>query len=143
MGGPFLCRIRRVGCPWRQVFLRLRPANAEASGLVFTSQKGTPLHPENVLKRAIHPACERLGPPKVGWHGLRYTSATLLHEHEPLRAAQTILEHSDLQTTLGYANVLPAWQRHAVERLEHMILFPNVPKSNEEGLGQNEQALVG
>jgi integrase len=110
------------------VFLNLRSENAAADDLVFPSQKGTPLRPENILKRIIHPACERLGLPKVGWHTLRHTSATLLHEHEPLRVAQAILGHSDLQTTLGYTHVLPGWQREAMKRLETVLLFPNVPR---------------
>jgi integrase len=103
-----------------------------ADALVFASRKGTPLRPENVLKRVIHPTCERLELPKVGWHDLRHTSATLLHEHEPLRVAQAILGHSDLQTTLGYTHVLPGWQREAMNRLEREIVFPNVPKSQVE-----------
>jgi integrase len=107
------------------ILFRLREKNATASDLVFVSQKGTALRPENILKRIIHPICERLGLPKVGWHDLRHTSATLLHEHEPLRVAQAILGHSDLQTTLGYTHVLPGWQREAMSRLERGILFPN------------------
>lgn len=55
-----------------------------------------------MLKRVIHPACVRAGLPKVSWYDLRHTSATLLHQQEPLRMEQAILEHSDLQTTLGY-----------------------------------------
>jgi integrase len=125
-----------------EAFRLLRPSNVIASDLVFVSQKGTPLRPENVLKRIIHPACERLGLPKVGWHDLRHTSATLLHQHEPLRVTQAILGHSDLQTTLSYTHVLPGWQREAMKRLEREIMFPNVPKSNEKGLGQTSQALV-
>jgi len=109
------------------VFSRLRPQNAAASDLVFASRKGTPRRPENVLKRVIHPACERVRLPRVGWHDLRHTSATLLHEHEPLQVAQTILGHSDVQTTLGYTHVLPGWQREAMKRLETVLLFPNVP----------------
>ena len=114
------------------IFLAQREMNASANDLVFASQKGTTLRPENILKRIIHPTCERLGLPKVGWHDLRHTSATLLHEHEPLRVAQAILGHSDLQTTLGYTHVLPGWQREAMNRLERGILFPNVPKSDSE-----------
>jgi len=114
------------------IFLAQREMNASASALVFASQKGTALRPENILKRIIHPACEKLGLPKVGWHNLRHTSATLLHEHEPLRVAQAILGHSDLQTTLGYTHVLPGWQREAMNRLERGILFPNVPKLESE-----------
>jgi integrase len=92
---------------------------------VFASEKGAPLYAENILKRIIHPACERLGLPKVGWHTLRHTTATLLHEQEPLRVAQAILGHSDLQTTLGYTHVLPGWQREAMKRLEDAVLFPS------------------
>jgi integrase len=116
-----------IGEVLEQVFRNLRQKNAPSNGLVFASQKGTPLRPENILKRIIHPACQCLGLPKVGWHNLRHTSATLLHEHEPLRVAQAILGHSDLQTTLGYTHVLPGWQREAIKRLESVLLFPNVP----------------
>lgn len=114
-----------------QFFVQLKgKKNAAPEDLVFASKNGkTPLRPENVLKRIIHPACERLGLPKVGWHDLRHTSATLLHQREPLRVTQAILGHSDLQTTLGYTHVLPGWQRDAMKRLEHAVLFPNVPNS--------------
>lgn len=113
-----------------QLFVRLKGKNAAPEDLVFASKSGkTPLRPENVLKRIIHPACKRLGLPKVGWHDLRHTSATLLHEHEPLLVAQAILGHSDIQTTAGYTHVRAGWQRDAIKRLESVVLFPNVPNS--------------
>lgn len=90
----------------------------------------------------VRSLARRLGLPKVGWHNLRHTSATLLHEHEPLRVAQAILGHSDLQTTLGYTHVLPGWQREAMKRLESVILFPNVPKSENEP-ERRDSELVG
>ena len=124
-------RVRKItmGEALQTILLAQREMNASASDLVFASQKGTALRPENILKRIIHPACEKLGLQKVGWHDLRHTSATLLHEHEPLRVAQAILGHSDLQTTLGCTHLLPGWQREAMKRLERGILFPNVPNS--------------
>lgn len=131
-----------MGEALQEIFLHLGGKNAAADALVFASRKGTPLRSENVLKRVIHPACERLELPKVGWHDLRHTSATLLHKHEPLRVAQAILGHSDLQTTLGYTHVLPGWQREAMNRLEREILFPNVPKSQVEPETQDSE-LVG
>jgi integrase len=124
------------------MFRNLRPKDATANDLVFSSRKGTPLQSENILKRIIHPACERLKLPKVGWHTLRHTSATLLHEHEPLRVAQAILGHSDLQTTLGYTHVLPGWQREAMKRLEDVVLFPNVPKLEKKSEKQDSE-LIG
>ncbi len=74
-----------IGEALKGILFRLRPENAATSDLVFTSQSGKALRPENVLKRDVHPASERTGLPKVGWHDLRHTSATLLHASEPLR----------------------------------------------------------
>ncbi|MGH9713868.1 MAG: tyrosine-type recombinase/integrase [Candidatus Acidiferrales bacterium] len=121
-----------MGEALEQIFLLLKGKNEATSDLVFASKRGTALRPENTLKRVIHPACARIGLSKVGWHDLRHTSATLLHEHEPLRVTQAILGHSDMQTTLGYTHVLPGWQRDAMNRLERAVLFPNVPKSSGE-----------
>src|SRR6266849_3633624 len=111
-----------------QMFGNLCPKGATANDLVFFTRKGTPLQSETILKRIIHPACERLKLPKVGWHTLCHSSATLLHEHEPLRVAQAILGHSDLQTTLGHTHVLPGWQREAMKRSKPWFcppMFPN------------------
>jgi integrase len=132
-----------IGKALEEVFRGLKGKNAAAGDLVFASENGkTPLRPENVLKRVIHPACERLGLPRVGWHDLRHTSATLLHEHEPLRVTQAILGHSDLQTTLGYTHVLPGWQRDAMKRPEAVVLFPSVPNSEDEP-ERRDSELVG
>jgi integrase len=131
-----------MGEALEEILLRLRGEGAAPNALVFASKKGTPLRPENVLKRVIHPACGRIGLPKVGWHDLRHTSATLLHQSEPLRVAQAILGHSDMETTLGYTHVLPGSEREAMSRLENRLLFPNVPKSQVESERQNPE-LVG
>ena len=55
-----------IGEALEGILHRLRPENAASSDLVFTSQSGTPLRPENVLKRNIHRPCERAGLPKAG-----------------------------------------------------------------------------
>jgi integrase len=92
-----------------------------------TNRSNHPLYIGSLPRRARRNPLARAGLPKVGWHSFRHTSATLLHEHEPLRVAQAILGHSDLQTTLGYTHVVPGWQREAMNRLERKVLFPNVP----------------
>ena len=57
------------------------------------------------------------------------THACLLGEvDESLRTAQTILEHSDLETTLNvYTHAIPESQKRAVDQVVD-LLFPSVPK---------------
>jgi integrase len=70
-------------------FHRLRSMKTGPMDLVFSSRRGTPIRPDNVLKRVIRPACDRLKIPTVGWHGLRHTHATMLSElGEPVKVAQ-------------------------------------------------------
>jgi integrase len=123
------------------MFGNLRPKDATANDLVIVSRVATPLRSENILNRVIHPACECLRLPRVCWHTLRHTSATLLHEHERLRVAQAILRHSDSQITLGYTQVLPGWERDAMNRLEDVVLFPNIPKSQKEPEGRDSEPV--
>jgi hypothetical protein len=65
-----------------------------------------------------------------------------LLEQKPLRVAQAILGHSHRQTTLGYTHVLPGWQREAMKRFEAVVLFPIVPKSENEP-EKKDSELVG
>ena len=46
--------------------------------LVFTSRHGSPLSPQNLLQRNFYPLLDRLGLPKIRFHDLRHTAATLL-----------------------------------------------------------------
>ncbi len=103
---------------------RAQVARREPEDLVFASQKGTPLRPENILKREIHPACKRLMLPRVGWHMFRHTHATLLNElGESIKTAQAILGHSDLGTTLRiYTHAVPQTMSHAEERLARKLM---------------------
>src|ERR1700745_546917 len=101
----------------------------ELEDLVFCTNKGTPLSPKNLYNRALAPTCDSLGFPRVSWHSFRHASATLMGElGEPIKTAQAILGHSDIETTLNtYMHVIPDSQRRAVERVAG-VLFPDVPK---------------
>ena len=112
-----------------EVFKRLRPPNCEPEGLVFATSKGTPLNPKNLYNRELAPACDELGLPRISWHSFRHTHATLLHESgESLKTAQSLLGHSDLETTLGvYTHAIPDSQKRAVERVAE-VLNPVAPK---------------
>lgn len=97
--------------------------------LVFRTTKGTPLSPKNLYNRALAPTCDKLGLPRVSWHSFRHGNATILGEvGESIKTAQTILGHSDIETTLNiYMHAIPDSQRRAVERVAG-VLFPDVPK---------------
>jgi len=99
--------------------------------LVFCTTKGTPLSPKNLYNRVLARTCDRIGLPRISWHSFRHTNATLLGEvGESLKTAQSILGHSDLETTLNtYMHAIPDSQRRAVERVAG-VLFPDVPKSS-------------
>ncbi len=106
-----------------EVFRRLRPSECEPEGLVFVTTKGTPLNPKNLYNRELARACDELGLPRVSWHSFRHTHATLLHESgESLKTAQSLLGHSDLETTLGvYTHAIPDAQKRAVERVAGVL----------------------
>jgi integrase len=113
---------------------RQRCRQTTPSALVFVNEKGKPFNPDSLLKNSLHPTCELLGLPRVGWQSFRHTHATLLGETgESLRTAQAILGHSDLKTTLNvYMHAVPEAQRRAMEKVAE-ILDPNGPKLAESG----------
>jgi integrase len=108
----------RTTCTWR-----------EPEDLVFCTNKGTPLSPKNLYNRALAPACDELGLPRISWHSFRHANGTWIGEvGESVKTVQAILGHSDLETTLNiYMHAIPDSQRRAVERVAG-VLFPDVPK---------------
>ncbi len=50
----------------------------EDHGLVFTNEVGRPIEATNLRKRFFQPLLERAGLPRIRFHDLRHTAATLL-----------------------------------------------------------------
>jgi integrase len=100
---------------------RVNPATPE--DLVFQTAKGTPLSDKNLYNRELAPACDRIGQPRISWHSFRHSHATLLHASgEPLKTAQALLGHSDLETTLNvYTHTVSDSQKRAVERVAGVL----------------------
>lgn len=96
--------------------LGIRRLNPE--GFVFTSSLGTPLHP-NSLMAEYERVVAAAGVPRIRFHDLRHTSATLLLSSgvHP-RVVQERLGHSDIAMTLGrYSHVLEDVQQSAADAL--------------------------
>lgn len=95
----------------------------EDSDLVFPNSIGKPLEFGNVLRRNYWPLLKRANLPRIRFHDLRHTAATLL-----LRAGvhpkivSEMLGHSAISITLDtYSHVLPDMQREAVDALQRIL----------------------
>ena len=101
-----------------------RAGEAERSSqLVFTSERGTPLNPRNLL-RHLQSACERAGVPKIPFHALRHTHATIMLKNgvHPKIVSER-LGHSRVGITLDiYSHVLPGMQAEAASLAEQAVL---------------------
>lgn len=77
-------------------------------GLVFPSSIGTPFLGGN-LNRTFKPLLQRAGLPKIRFHDLRHTCATLLlRQGVNPKFVQELLGHADISLTLNvYSHVLP------------------------------------
>lgn len=60
--------------------LRYGLGKASDDDLVFTTETGTPVDAGNILRRTHYPLLKRAGLPRVRFHDLRHTAATLLLE---------------------------------------------------------------
>src|SRR5215210_1809715 len=78
--------------------------------LIFASEVGTPMNPENLVKRSFKPLLKKAGLPEIRFHDLRHTCATLLlgrGVHPKL--VQELLGHATIAMTLDtYSHYLPS-----------------------------------
>ncbi|HEV2109067.1 MAG TPA: tyrosine-type recombinase/integrase [Thermomicrobiales bacterium] len=107
----------------RQLEQRLALGDAwEDCGIVFANESGAPLH-VNSLAGRFRKLIATAGVPKIRFHDLRHTSATLMllgGEHPKIVAER--LGHSDVSITLNrYSHVSADMQCQAADRLDAMI----------------------
>lgn len=92
------------------------------SGLVFTTRKGTPIEPRNI-NRTFDTLITKIGVPRIRFHDLRHSCATLLYaQGVDLQTIKDLLGHSSIGVTSTiYVDVLREVQRDAVDRLGHLF----------------------
>ena len=74
----------------------------------------------NLIRRSFAPMLKRAGLPRIRFHDLRHTAATLLMAQSVHpKVVSEMLGHSRISTTLDlYRHVTPTMQRQAPEALE-------------------------
>lgn len=95
-------------------------------GLVFTSERGTPVSLDNFRSRQWKALTEAAGLSGIGFHSLRHTHATLLiAAGVPVKVVSERLGHKDVAVTMRtYVSVLPTMQEQAVALIEKMNKNP-------------------
>jgi integrase len=78
-------------------------------GLVFSSGTGGPLDVGNLTNRSFRPLLERAGLPRIRFHDLRHTCATLLlSRNVNPKIVQEMFGHANISETMDtYSHVLP------------------------------------
>ncbi|KEK22518.1 site-specific integrase [Bacillus gaemokensis] len=91
----------------------------EDNDLVICTRMGKPMIPRN-LRKEFYNLTEKLGLPKIRFHDLRHTHATLLiQQNVNVKLIADRLGHSDIETTLNtYSHVLPDMQKSVSEQLD-------------------------
>ena len=91
------------------------------------------MSPNNVLRRAIFPACEASGLPRVTWLTCRRTYSSWSHDKGvPGKVVAQLMGHANVDTTLNvYTQVLDGSFRAAVDRIGSE-LFTIVHEAGEE-----------
>jgi integrase len=86
------------------------------TGRVFTREDGSHLHPD-VLSKRFDTWVRRAGLPRITFHGLRHTWATMAMEKGiHTKVVSERLGHANISVTLDiYSKVRPAMDAHAAE----------------------------
>ena len=99
-------------------------------GLVFATYTGTPVNPENLVKRSFKPLLERAGLLEIRFHDLRHTCATLLlggGVHPKL--VQALLGHATIAMTLDtYSHYLPSIGDQTARAMEDALDIEDPPE---------------
>ena len=102
---------------------RFGEAPAPADALLFPSEQGTPLDPDNLRKRIWLPAIAKAGLGHYDIKALRHTFASVLiaQGHDIVYISRMLGHHSPAFTLRVYAHLLPGTQRQAAAGLEAVI----------------------
>jgi integrase len=106
-----LGEIDKAGSLWRE------------NGLVLATKIGTPLNRHNLTQRSFKPLLERARLPRIRFHDLRHTCATiLLSRGVHAKFVQELLGHATIAITLDtYSHVLPGMGDQTATAMEDIL----------------------
>lgn len=92
------------------------------NNLVFCTRRGLRVIP-NTLNDVLNSYCSKYGLPRMKFHDLRHTHATmLLKENVNIKVIQERLGHSSASITLNiYSHVLPSMQQSVTDKMNKMF----------------------
>ncbi|MGB9868215.1 MAG: site-specific integrase [Bacillota bacterium] len=108
----------------RQAEERLKAGEAwQDWGLVFTTEIGTPLSPSNVRNRSFHKILKKANLPRIRFHDLRHTCATLLlAQGVHPKLVQEQLGHSEISVTLDlYSHVTAPMMKETAVKMDQIL----------------------
>jgi integrase len=90
---------------------------------VFSSRVGTPVSCHNLINRSWRPLLDEAGLPRIPFHNLRYTCASLLlSQGVHPKLVQELLGHADITTTLNtYSHVIPSLRGKTASAIEDVL----------------------
>ena len=114
------------------------------SGLVFTTESGTPIHERNLVQRVFKPLLREAELPDIRLYDLRHTYATLaLSAGVPARVVSGQLGHASVGFTLEvYAHVLAEDRDSAAEPLDRILAASPSRKEPQRASGIGLQRQV-
>ena len=98
--------------------------------MVFPNKAGGPINHNNMVNRHFNPALKAAGLPKIRFHDLRHTYASLLIEQgENIKYIQNQLGHSSPTVTWNvYAHLMKPVNQEAACKLEKTVFETNGSK---------------
>ncbi len=106
----------------------------EDQGLIFAGRGGGPINPSNLRQRSFGPLLERTGLPKISFHDLRHTCASLLFQRNVHpKLVQELLGHASVAITLDtYSHMLPGMGGETARAMQDALAVPALhpPETN-------------
>lgn len=102
---------------------KMLAAGHGTDGFIFRDSRGGPLRRSHFHADNFKPLLKTAGLPKIRFHDLRHTAATLmLSGGEHPKVVQEMLGHANIGMTMDtYSHVQPTMQREAVDRLGTLL----------------------